>query len=264
MKNLYRGIYLCLGYPSLEQSLLLLRILQQHPKVDFIEIGLPFSDPVADGKVISAAAQAALCRARERNLGLWPMLEQAMELCQNGKNGAKDIYVMTYGNIIYLLQRQGGNTVFRELPLKGLIIPDVPLCEQGFFRNLGQKIIPFATPETTDGDLARLSEEPAHSAPFVYFVALRGITGSEADFRSPQLRSQYAAVRRATAVRCATAVCRATAEEKANRPVVIGFGVRSREHIRQLSEFANGFVIGTAAVERQADENGYRAFLDSL
>ena len=252
MKNLYRGIYLCLGYPSLEQSLLLLRILQQHPKVDFIEIGLPFSDPVADGKVISAAAQAALCRARKRNLGLWPMLEQAMELCQNGKNGAKDIYVMTYGNIIYLLQRQGGNTVFRELPLKGLIIPDVPLCEQGFFRNLGQKIIPFATPETTDGDLARLSEEPAHSAPFVYFVALRGITGSEADFRSPQLRSQYAAVRRAVSA------------TPAATPVVIGFGVRSREHIRQLSEFANGFVIGTAAVERQGDENGYRAFLDSL
>lgn len=262
MKNLYRGIYLCLGYPSLEQSLLLLRMLQQHPKVDFIEIGLPFSDPVADGKVISAAAQAALCRARERNLGLWPMLEQAMELCQNGKNGAKDIYVMTYGNIIYLLQRQGGNTVFRELPLKGLIIPDVPLCEQGFFRNLGQKIIPFATPETTDGDLARLSEEPARSAPFVYFVALRGITGNEADFRSPQLRSQYSAVRRATAATPVPAVSPTPAVPPV--PVVIGFGVRSREHIQQLSEFANGFVIGTAAVERQGDENGYRAFLDSL
>ena len=254
MKNLYRGIYLCLGYPSLEQSLLLLRILQQHPKIDFIELGLPFSDPVADGKVISAAAQSALCCARERKLGLWQMLEQAMEPGDGAQNGDKDIYLMTYGNIIYLLQRQVGNTLFGELPLKGLIIPDVPLCEQNFFLNLGQKIIPFATPETTERDLARLSEEPASLAPFVYFVALRGITGSQADLSSSQLRSQYAAVRRAVQ----------PTTEMAERPVVLGFGVRSHSHIQQLSEFANGFVIGTAAVERQGDASDYEAFLDAL
>ncbi|WGK69980.1 tryptophan synthase subunit alpha [Candidatus Haliotispira prima] len=248
-QNLYRGIYLCLGYPSQEKSLAVLAILRDHPGVDFIELGLPFSDPVADGPVISAAAQSALANAKAQGLSPRQMLDQALDVLRGND---KKVYLMTYGNIVSHLLRQYGDKTFNRLPINGLIIPDVPLREQNFFRQRGleHSVIPFATPETTDQDLKLLAQEPVKSAPFVYFVAIRGITGSKMDFRNPELRKQYAKVSQAV--------------KENHQPVVLGFGIQGRTQIQQLAEFANGFVIGTAAVELQGEPAGYRNFLDSL
>ncbi len=249
MQQVYRGIYLCLGYPSLEQSLGCLDILGGHSGIDFIELGLPFSDPIADGPVIAAAAQEALSRAAERKIPPQQMLEQALEVLGCSRQ-SKDLYLMTYGNIVYQLQQQYGCGPFNKLPLAGLIIPDLPLREQAFFREKGLSLpmVPFATPETTAEDLQLLGRGPARSAPFVYFVAVRGITGSQTDFGSKALRQQYA---RVLAI-------------EPQRPVVVGFGVQDRTQIEQLAEFANGFVIGTAAVRLQVHSKQYRDFLDAL
>ena len=239
--QLYRGIYLCLGYPSLDQSLEALAILNEHPNIDFIELGLPFSDPVADGPIISAAAQSALRQAKAHGISPRQMLNQALEVLPNSP---KDVYVMTYANIVYHLQRQCQD--FGQLPISGLIIPDLPLSEQGFF-SLQHPIIPFATPESTAQDLQQLAQT---QAPFIYFVTVRGITGGKTDFGNARLRQQYSAVRQAT--------------QQSNHPVVLGFGIQGQDEIFQLAEFANGFVIGTAAVRRQGEPVGYRQFLNSL
>ncbi len=253
-KQLYRGIYVCLGYPSLPQSLDCLAISQQHPNIDFIELGLPFSDPVADGPIISSAIQSALKLAQNQGISPRLMLEQALESLSNS---SKDIYLMTYGNMVYQLLQQCGRQTFNTLPLKGLIIPDVPLCEQSFFlkRGLKHSIIPFATPETTEPDLQLLSQPPASAAPFVYFVALRGITGTRGDLNSQALRAQYAQVFTAS---------QAKRSGQAARPVILGFGIQGPAEIAQLGEFANGFVVGTAAVKLQDSSLKYRQFLDSL
>ncbi|MEM9423930.1 MAG: tryptophan synthase subunit alpha [Spirochaetota bacterium] len=236
---MYRGIYLCLGYPDLKASLEALAILKDHPNIDFIELGLPFSDPVADGPVISAAAQDALLKAKEHGISPLMMLEQAVSAL---RGSAKDVFLMTYGNMIYHLRRhyQG----FEQLALRGLIIPDLPLPERDFFKGLGFPVVPFATTESTAEDFNALGET---QAPFIYFVAIRGITGTQTDLSSPKLRRQYAKV-------CELADC----------PVVLGFGIQGPEQIHALADFANGFVIGTAAVKRQGDPSEYRRFLDSL
>ena len=243
---LYRGIYFCLGYPNWNQSLELLEILNNQPDIHFIELGLPFSDSVADGPVISRAAQVALNEAQKQGLRPSQMLEQAMCILQNSD---KDIFLMTYANMIWHLQKQYQR--FNQLPIKGLIIPDLPFHEQNFLRHVGvgYPMIPFATPESKEQDLQQLA--PAR-APFVYFVTVRGITGGKTNLSDAGLRQRYSRVRQNLV------------DGQTQKPLILGFGIRGAAEIRQLAEFADGFVIGTAAVEKQLEKNTYREFLDSL
>ena len=231
-----KGIYLVGGYPDRDAFKERLATIQSMG-FDFVEIGLPFSDPVADGPVIAGAMEQVLAAGTSVDDILTDMAAVPVNGC--------DRYLMTYANVVYrygtalLAERVNGN-------VKGIILPDVPVRMQPVMETLGLNVpqVPFVTPESRTEDIAVIGKtEP----PFVYFIGVRGITGGAATPGATAVRSQVAAIRRYS-----------------DAPIVLGFGIRTPEQAAAARTVADGFVIGTAAVEKQKDENAYRDYLETI
>ena len=231
-----KGIYLVGGYPDRDAFKERLATIQSMG-FDFVEIGLPFSDPVADGPVIAGAMEQVLAAGTSVDDILTDMAAVPVNGC--------DRYLMTYANVVYrygtalLAERVNGN-------VKGIILPDVPVRMQPVMANLGLNVpqVPFVTPESRAEDLAVIGKQ---TPPFIYFIGVRGITGGAATPETPAVRKQVAAIRR-----------------QSGAPVVLGFGIRTAEQAAAALKVADGFVIGTAAVEKQHDKDLYREYLEDI
>jgi tryptophan synthase alpha chain len=196
---------------------------------DLIEIGMPFSDPMADGPVIQDAGQRAL----KQGMTLRRTLVMVRELRR--ADDATPIVLMGYYNPIYRYGAEAfpGDAV--AAGVDGVIVVDLPPEEDaeltGPARAAGLDFVRLATPTSDDQRLARIVE---HASGFIYYVAIAGITGT----RSADSASVAAAVSR---VRGFTEL-----------PVAVGFGIRTPEQAAEVARAADAAVVGSALVQRLA------------
>jgi tryptophan synthase alpha chain len=203
---------------------------------DVIELGMPFSDPMADGPVIQASSQRALAAGQT--------MRKTLALVADFRKQDQDtpIVLMGYYNPIYVYPTENFLDDAKAAGVDGLIVVDVPpeadeeVCLPAMQRGLS--FIRLATPTT---DSKRLPAVLANSSGFVYYVSITGITGTAA----PDVEAVRAHVER---IRSATAL-----------PVVVGFGVKTPEQARAIAAGADGVVVGSALVstiERSLDADG--------
>jgi tryptophan synthase alpha chain len=217
--------FLMAGDPDPNTSLAIIRAL---PKAgaDIIEIGMPFSDPMADGPSIQAAGLRAL------KAGM--TLKKTLDLVRAFRTGdsTTPLVLMGYYNPIYIHGVDSFLTDAKSAGVDGLIIVDLPpeedteLCVPAL--NAGLNFIRLATPTTDD---KRLPAVLANTSGFVYYVSITGITGAAA----------------ANAKAVADAVARI--KRHTNLPVCVGFGIKTSEAARAIAERADGAVVGTALVD---------------
>ncbi len=223
------------GDPDFETSLEILKRLP-HAGADVIELGMPFTDPMADGPAIQLASQRALAAGQT--------MEKTLEMVRRFRQHDNEtpIVLMGYYNPIYV----HGNARFlaeaKEAGVDGLIVVDLPpeedeeLCLPSL--KAGLNFIRLATPTT---DEARLPKVLANATGFLYYVSVTGVTGT----REPDITSVEAALAR---IRSHT-----------DLPIAVGFGVKTPQQARAIAEVADGVVVGSAlvnAVRESLDDQG--------
>ena len=205
--------------------------------VDIIELGIPFTDPMADGPVIEDAG----IRARKSGTTLSSVLEMASEFRK--ANDTTPIIVMGYANPLHHMGYETFAKAAKTAGVDGAIIVDLPPEEdselRAAFETHDLALIRLATP-TTDAD--RLPKVVAGTKGFVYYVSMTGITGASFA-QAGSVKDQVARVRSAS-----------------NLPVVVGFGVKTPERAREVAKDADGVVVGTAIV-KTLHEDGPEAAL---
>jgi tryptophan synthase alpha chain len=221
------------GDPDLATSLEIIKAL---PKAgaDIIEVGMPFTDPMADGPAIQAAGLRALKAGTT--------LKKTLQVVRDFRTGdnATPIVLMGYYNPIYIYGVDKFLADAKSAGVDGLIIVDLPpeedteLCIPAM--QAGLNFIRLATPTTDD---KRLPAVLANTSGFVYYVSITGITGS-ASADTAQVSAAVARIKRHTQL-----------------PVCVGFGIRTPDAARGIAQAANGAVVGSALID------ALRATLDS-
>ncbi|MDA8199588.1 MAG: tryptophan synthase subunit alpha [Thermaerobacter sp.] len=214
--------YLTAGFPDLDSLPALLAALAVGG-ADAVELGIPFSDPLADGPALQAAATAALTAGFTLD-GLWDVLERTLP------SFPLPVVLLTYVNPILA----HGTLRFVERAVAcgvtGLIVPDLPWVESGPLRRLtrdrGLALVPMATPNSPERHLQRIRSGEG----FVYGVSVTGVTG---------VRDQLAPDVLAFASRLKEAV---------RLPVAIGFGISTPEQAARVGTVADGVIVGSALV----------------
>jgi len=214
--------YLMAGYPTLDRSIELLH-LAFDSGADVVELGIPFSDPVADGPAIQLAAQ----RAIEGGTRLRHVLD-ALE------SGAPDapVVLMSYLNPLLAVGRDAVTARMARAGVTGLIVPDLPAEEArpwlAATRRSGIRLIPLMAPTSNRRRVARILER---SDGLIYYVSLTGTTGVRQELQH-ELPETLDRVRAAT-----------------GRPVAVGFGISSPQHVRRLRGHCDGVVIGSRVIQ---------------
>ena len=220
------GIFLTAGDPDLETSLDMLINLPKNG-VDFIEIGMPFSDPMADGPVIQESSERALKSGMS--------LEKSLSLVKTFResNNQIPIILMGYYNPIYKYGRKLFVKKALESGVDGLIIVDLPPEEDAELYNYSIKqnlsFIRLITPTTNK---KRLSHILLNATGFIYYVSITGITGTQAANPDDVL------------------IKLKNIREYTDLPVVIGFGIRTPEQALTMASISDGIVVGSAVVEK--------------
>jgi len=202
---------------------------------DMLEIGVPFSDPMADGPTIAAASRAAL--------GAGDGLKAAVQLAGNlrARGIRQPLMAMSYLNPLLAHGTSDALTDLVEAGVDGLIVPDLPVDEDPSFERLaaakGLRIAFLVAPNSTE---YRIRRAVAASTAFVYVVPLFGVTGT----------------RDALADGAVDIVGRVRHLAEGRIPVVAGFGISNAAQVSQLAEVADGVVVGSALVRALADGNG--------
>ncbi len=213
------------GDPDYDCSLAILKDLPQSG-ADVIELGMPFTDPMADGAAIQAAGLRALKAGQN--------MKRTLALVRDFRRGddATPVVLMGYYNPIYVYGVEKFLAGAKSAGVDGLIVVDLPpeedeeLCLPAL--EAGFNFIRLATPTTDD---KRLPAVLANTSGFVYYVSITGITGAGA----PDAGKVTAAVARI--------------KRHTKLPVCVGFGVRSAEQARAMAQGADGVVVGSALVD---------------
>lgn len=221
--------YVMAGDPDYDRSLELVRGLPG-AGVDVIELGLPFTDPMADGETIQLAGQRAL------EAGM--TLERTLQLVRDFRTGddTTPIVMMGYYNPIYSRGVDKFLVDASEAGIDGLIVVDLPpeedeeLCIPA--QAAGLNFIRLATPTTDD---ARLPKVLQNTSGFVYYVSITGITGAAAA-QAGDVAPEVARIKAAT-----------------DLPVIVGFGIRTPETAQNIAGVADGCVVGSAIVAAMAE-----------
>ena len=220
--------YVMGGDPDLATSQAILNALPQ-AGADVIELGLPFSDPMADGVVIQMAGQRAL-KAGQTLLGVLGMVEEFRR-----KDETTPIVMMGYYNPIYSFGVDRFIAAAREAGVDGLIIVDLPAEEDNELcipaLKAGLNFIRLTTPTTDDRRLPTVLE---NTSGFVYYVSMTGITGA--------------------AIKSRAAVGEAVQRIKSHThlPVAVGFGIKTAEDAAEIGKYSDGVVVGTVLVDAVA------------
>src|SRR4051794_17450542 len=221
-------IYLTSGDPDPETSLALFERLAD-AGADLIEIGMPFSDPMADGPSIQAAGQRAL----KAGMSLRKTLAMVRSLRERDPD--TPYVLMGYYNPIYRYGAEAFVCDAVSAGVDGAIIVDLPPEEDkelaGPARKAGLDIVRLATPTS---DEARLPAIVTHASGFIYYVAIAGITGTRSAEAS-SVQDAVARLRRFT-----------------NLPVAVGFGIKSPAQAAEVAKAADAAVVGSAIVDRLA------------
>ena len=217
--------YVTLGFPDLPTSESLAEVILAAGG-DMLEIGIPFSDPLADGPTIQRTSFQALKHGANLGMGI----EMVRRLRSKGTEAP--LIFMGYFNsfLHYGVERFAQDA--SDAGLDGIIVADLPTEEAGPFGGLcqghGIYLIPLLAPTSPDDRIANACH---HANGFVYCVSLSGVTGARKQLASglPELVGR---IRRHT-----------------DLPVIVGFGVSTREHVEEIGRFADGAVVASALLE---------------
>nr|WP_315142366.1 tryptophan synthase subunit alpha [uncultured Flavobacterium sp.] len=237
------SIYFSAGYPNLNDTVQIIQDLEKNG-VDMIEIGLPFSDPLADGPTIQASSTQALHNGMTTQV----LFDQLKDI---RKTVNIPLVIMGYFNPMLQYGVEKFCATCAEIGIDGLIIPDLPVdvyAEEykAIFEQYGLKNIFLITPQTSD---ERIHFIDSVSDGFIYMVSSASVTGSSAGFGNTQ-----------------EAYFQRIAQMNLKNPQVIGFGINNAETFQQATQFAKGAIIGSAFIT-YLKENGtanIKAFVESI
>jgi tryptophan synthase alpha chain len=219
------SIYFTAGFPKLNDTVSIIQELEKN-NVDMIEIGLPFSDPLADGPIIQESSTIAIENGMTTSL----LFEQLKEI---RKTVQIPLIIMGYFNPMLQFGMEKFCQKCAEVGIDGLIIPDLPLQiyeteYKTIFEKYNLKNIFLITPQTS---LERMLQIDAISDSFIYMVSSAAVTGSQSGFGTEQL--EY---------------FKRIAKMKLKNPQIIGFGIKDLTTLNQATEFQKGAIIGSAFI----------------
>jgi tryptophan synthase alpha chain len=223
--------YTTAGDPDLERSAEILKALDRSG-ADVIEVGVPFSDPLADGPVIQRATERALAAGGSLRTALAMITKVRAEI-------AAPIVVFSYANPLLRLGLDAFARQAAAAGVDGVLALDLPIEEAGMFRETlaaaGLDMIFLLSPTTTD---ARIKQAAALGSGFLYGISRLGVTGARAEVAS----GAQAMVQR---IRAQTTL-----------PIALGFGISRPEHVAEVGAYADAAVVGSALVQVIADAGG--------
>lgn len=215
--------FISCGDPTLEATIEIVKALES-AGADMVELGVPYSDPLADGPVIQRASERALIHA--------VTLTDCIEL--GGKLRAAGVTIplilFTYYNPIFQFGLDAFFELVKKNDISGMIVPDLPIEEDQELRQLAEKhnihLIPLVAPTSND----RVTRIAKQAKGFVYCVSSLGVTGERSDFHK-EIDEFLSVVR-----------------ESSDVPIAIGFGISSREQVARFEQKCDGVIVGSAIV----------------
>lgn len=225
-KNNILSIYYTAGYPGLGDTVAIAAALEK-AGADMLEIGFPYSDPVADGPVIQASSKLSLDQGMDLNL----LFEQLKEL---RKTVTIPVLLMGYVNPVLQYGVERFCKACAEVGVDGCIVPDLPMVEyEEFYKDVflkyGLSNIFLVTPQTS---LERIHKIDSLSNGFIYLLSSSATTGQNLQV-SDTTEAYFSRI----------------ADLKLTNPTMIGFGISSKETFDKACKYANGGIIGTAFVK---------------
>jgi tryptophan synthase alpha chain len=220
------SIYFTCGYPALEDTVSVIQELSKS-NVDFIEVGLPYSDPLADGPTIQDSSQKAL----ENGINLDIIFQQLMLLKETNKT---PLVLMGYLNQLLKYGEEKFCQKVVDCGIDTLIIPDLPMVEfenhyQELFDSYGLTNVFLITPHTSE---ERIRKIDAYSKAFIYVVASASITGAKGTISSNQI-SYFERIK----------------SMNLNSKLIVGFGISDKSTFNTACHYANGAIIGSAFIK---------------
>jgi len=234
-------VYLTAGYPAMDTTLEAV-LAAEAAGADIVEIGIPFSDPIADGPVIQKAATVALKAGATT--------AKALELIRKiRRHSTIPLAVMTYVNTILSYGPAEFVRNFKAAGLDGVIVPDLPPEEAGLLQGscdeAGVDLIKFVAPTSTPDRIKTICQR---AGGFIYCISSTGVTG----VRAVDYRSIAAAIR--------------TVRDNTGVPVAIGFGIGGPEAACEAAKYADAVIVGSAVIERlgSGGVEGVRELVQSI
>ena len=228
--------FITAGYPNAEDFKQTLFEISK--KADVIEIGVPFSDPMADGVTIQRSSHTAI----ENGVTLKWIFNQLKEI-----NLDTPIVLMSYLNPLYVFGMEELTKASLESGVDGFIVPDLPIEESKELNDrlseAGLALIQLVTPATPKDRIEMITNQ---SSGFIYAVTIKGVTGGE-DALSADVIDYLKQV-----------------QEIAKIPVCAGFGIREKSDVEMLANHVDGIIVGSAIVETIEQGNSPTEFLDQL
>jgi tryptophan synthase alpha chain len=223
--------YLTAGFPDLETNLKLVAEMEKRG-VDIVELGVPFSDPIADGPTIQASSQAAL----ERGTTFDDVLNLAAKIRQSSEI---PLVLMGYLNPFLSRPPKKLADALARAGVDGVIIPDLPPEEADRIRiplkNQGIHTIFLLAPTSPP---ERIKPAAAKSGGFIYYVSMTGVTGGKASI-SRELKKQVGVIKR-----------------QSDLPVCVGFGISTRKQLLEVWKTADGAIVGSALIKPFLEKGG--------
>ena len=218
--------FITCGDPDLETTAKIVRAMEKNG-ADLIELGIPFSDPTAEGPVIQ--------EANIRALSAGTTTDRVFDLVRSLRSGDNAVKVpmvfMTYANVVFSYGSERFIKTCSEVGIDGLILPDIPYEEKGEFveitRKYGLDLVSLIAP-TSHGRIATIAGE---AEGFIYVVSSLGVTGVRSNITT-DIGSVCDSIRKSSKVPCA-----------------IGFGISTPEQASAMSKFADGVIVGSAIVK---------------
>jgi tryptophan synthase alpha chain len=233
--------FITAGDPDLETTAKALEILANNG-ADLIELGVPYSDPLADGPTIQAAATRALQKGVQ--------LEDVLAIVKNAVNKIDvPIILFTYYNPIYYRGVESFLQQIKEAGVSGLVVPDLPLEESEILLNsaaaIGIEVILLVAPTSSPERIKAIAEK---SQGFIYLVSVTGVTGIRSEMATG-VQGLLASLHQAT-----------------DKPIGVGFGISDPEQAKQIKDWgADAVIVGSAIVKRLASgtpESGLKAIAE--
>lgn len=231
------SIYFTAGYPTLDSTVQIAKALES-AGADFLEIGFPYSDPVADGPTIQHSSEEAL----KNGMTLKLLFEQLKDL---RKHVTIPVYLMGYVNPVLQYGVENFCKSCKEVGVNGSIIPDLPMYEyeelyQSTFEENNISNIFLVTPQTSESRIRKIDDLTTN---FIYLLSSNAITGGTLEVKD-QAEAYFKRVK----------------DMDLKNPFIIGFGISNKDTFGKATKYANGAIVGTAFVKLLAEEN----YLDKI
>lgn len=226
------SIYYTAGYPTLDSTLSIAKKLELSG-ADFLEIGFPYSDPVADGPVIQHSSEEALKNGMTVEI-LFQQLKTLREQI------TIPVFLMGYFNPVLAYGVERFCQSCQEVGVNGVIIPDLPMYEyeelyQPVFEKYGISNIFLITPQTSDERIRKIDKL---STSFIYLLSSNATTGKQLQVGN-QSEQYFQRIK----------------EMQLNNPTIIGFGISNKATFDKATQYAQGAIVGSAFVKMLSEEN---------